>query len=330
MLQLHNSTRFAASMALFPNEAAIDTLYIMVKATFNVGKGLTLADVQIPPTPADVYWTEPGKSSIKYASDLHTGKPATDIIMLGHACVPEKKEATQFDVSLTVGQVHKTVRVFGDRQWQDGKITRPAPFRTMAMVYEKAYGGVHFANGQIADAETRNPVGRGFAGTRKPEEMNGVPLPNLEDPKQLIRDITDQPTPAVFGFCAPNWQPRASFAGTYDDAWQKTRAPYLPVDFNSRFLNMASPDLIFPGYLQGGEPVVINHMHPAGEVKFDVPQVGLIARVKVAEHEEIPEFRLETLILEPNQLQFSMVWRAAMHCDKKMLKISEIKIGTTR
>ena len=198
------------------------------------------------------------------------------------------------------------------------------------MVYEKAYGGVHVANGQLADAETRNPVGRGFAGTRKPEEMNGVPLPNLEDPKQLIRNITDQPTPAGFGFCAPNWQPRVSFAGTYDDAWQKTRAPYLPVDFNSRFLNMANPDLIFPGYLQGGEPVTITHMHPAGEVKFDVPQVGLITRVKVAEREEIPEFRLETLILEPNQLTFSLVWRAAIPCDKEILKISEIKIGTTR
>jgi len=330
MLQLQNSTRFAASMALFPNEEAIDTLYVTVKATFNVGKGLTLADEQIPPTAADVYWTEPGKSSIKYASDIHTGKPATDIIMLGHACVPEKKEATQLDVSLTVGQVHKAVRVFGDRQWQDGKITRPAPFRTMAMVYEKAYGGVHIANGQLTDVEARNPVGRGFAGTRKPEEMNGVPLPNLEDPKQLIRDITDKPTPAGFGFCAPNWLPRASFAGTYDDIWQKTRAPYLPVDFNNRFLNMANPDLIFPGYLQGGEPVSITHMHPASEVKFDVPQVGLITRVKINEREEIPEFRLETLILEPNQLQFSMVWRAAIPCDKKMLKISEIKIGTTR
>lgn len=330
MLQLHNSTRFAASMALFPNEDAIDTLYVMVKATFNVGKGLTLADEQTPPMAADVYWTEPGKSSIKYASDIHTGKPATDIIMLGHACVPEKKEATQLDVSLTVGQLHKAVRVFGDRQWQDGKITRPTPFRTMAMVYEKAYGGVHFANGQLADVDARNPVGRGFAGTRKPEEMNGVPLPNLEDPKQLIRDIADQPAPAAFGFCAPNWQPRASFAGTYDDTWRKTRAPYLPADFNSRFLNMANPDLIFPSYLQGGEPVTIAHMHPAGTVKFDVPQVGLITRVKVAEHEETAEFRLETLILEPNQLTFSMVWRAAIPCDKKMLKISEIKIGTTR
>jgi hypothetical protein len=44
----------------------------------------------------------------------------------------------------------------------------------------------------------------------------------------------------------------------------------------------------------------------------------------------MPEFNLETLLLEPNQLRFSMVWRAAMPCDKKMLKISEVKIATSR
>ena len=329
MLQLQNNTRFATGMALFPNEAAIDTLYVMVKASFNISKGLTLADEQTPPVPADVYWTEPGKSSLKYASDMHTGKPATDIIMLGHACVPEKKEATQLDVSLTVGQVNKVVRVFGDRQWQDGKITRPMPFRTMAMVYEKAFGGVHITNGEVVEDEPRNPVGRGLAGQRRANEMNGVPLPNLEDAKQLIREVNDQPAPAGFGFCAPNWQPRAGFAGTYDDTWRKTRAPYLPTDFDSRFLNMAHPDLVFPGYLQGGEPVTISHMHPGGTLKFDVPPVNLVARVKLAGREEIPAFKLETLILEPNQLKFSMVWRAAVLCDKQMLKISEIRIGTS-
>lgn len=330
MLQLQNTTRFAADMALFPDETAVDTLYVIVKASFNIGKDFTLADEQTPPVAADVYWTEPGKSSIKYASDMHIGKAATDIVMLGHACVPNGKEATQLDVSLSVGQVNKTVQVFGDRQWRDGEITRPAAFKTMAMVYEKAYGGVHFANGQVIAAETRNPVGRGFAGSRAADEMNGAPLPNIEDPKQLIRAPNDRPTPACFGFGAPNWEPRMAYAGTYDDAWQKTRAPYLPVDFDKRFLNMAHPDLIYPGFVQGGEPVTIANMHPAGTLKFDVPRVNFVAHIKIAERDRALDFQLETLILEPNQLKLSMVWRAAVPCDKEMLKISEIKIGLSR
>lgn len=331
MLQLQNHTRFAADLGLLPNEAGIDTLYLIVKASFNIaGPNFTLADEQTPPQAADVYWTEPGKSSIKYASDLHIGKPATDIVMLGHACAPDQREVTQLDVGLTVGQVSKTVRVFGDRQWQDGRMTSPTVFKTMPLVYERAYGGVQITNGQLTSAETRNPVGRGFAGTRKPEEMNGVPLPNLEDPKQLIRDIQDQPTPAAFGFCAPNWQPRASFAGTYDDAWQKTRAPYLPADFDKRFFNMAHPDLVYPGYLEGGEPVTITHMHPDGVLQFDLPRVHLIARVGVARRVEQPGFHLETLVLEPNLKKLSLVWRAALACDKKALKIGDVQIGVIR
>ena len=330
MLQLQNSTPFAATMALFPNEEAIDTLYIIVKATFNISNQLTLADEQLPPVAADVYWTDPGKSSIKYASDFHIGKPATDILMLGHACAPNKKKVSELDVSLSVGQARKTVRVFGDREWRDGRITPPAAFTSMAMVYEKAFGGIHVVNGQVADADTRNPVGRGFAGARNAEEMTGVPLPNLEDPAQLIQEPMDQPMPACFAACAPNWQPRVSFAGTYDEQWQTTRAPYLPQDFDKRFLNVAHPDLVYPGYLQGGEPIQISHMHPVGLLQFDVPRVQLLSRVMIAGSEVTPTFNLETLVLEPNQLKMSLVWRAAVMCDKKALKISDVKISLLR
>ena len=129
MPQLNNTTPFAASTALLFDEDGIDTLYIMVKATFNLGKALTLADEQTPPFATDVYWAEPGQSSIKYASDIHIGKPATDIVMLGHACAPGQQEVTVLDVELAVGAVNKTVRVFGDRHWNDGRITAPAPRR---------------------------------------------------------------------------------------------------------------------------------------------------------------------------------------------------------
>ena len=234
------------------------------------------------------------------------------------------------DVGLSVGKVSKTILVFGDRQWKEGRITSPAPFKTMAMVYEKAYGGIHVVNGQMDSAEMRNPVGRGFAGTRKPEEMNGVPLPNLEDPAQLIREHSENPPPACFGFCAPNWHPRSLLAGTYDDYWKKTRAPYLPKDFDKRSLNMAHADLVYPGFLEGDEPVQITGMHPSGTIQFDVPRVKLVTRIVIAGNEETPGFNLETLLLEPNQMTVSMVWRAALACDKKVMKIRDVKVALSR
>ncbi len=330
MLQIQNNTPFAADMNLFPNEQAVDTLYVLVRATFNIGKQWTLADKQQPPIVADEYWTEPGKSSIRYGSDCHTGKPFSDIIMLGHAYAPNNKETRQLDVGLTIGQVRKTIRVFGDRQWQNGRMTQPEAFKSMAMVYEKAFGGVHSVDGNTITAEQRNPVGRGFAGQRKAEEMNGEPLPNLEDPNNLITDINQQPTPACFAFSAPHWQPRSGYAGTYDEAWQTQRAPYLPEDFDKRFFNMAHRDLVYPGFLSGGERVEISNMHPRGTLKFALPHVRLNTVVSIAGHSVQPQFNLETLIIEPNILKLSIVWRAAVLCDKKALKIDSIKVNLTK
>lgn len=330
MLQLKNRTPFAANMALFPDEQGIDTLYVLVRATFNIGKQWTLTDKQEPPIVADEYWAEPGKSSIKYGSDFHTGKPCSDIIMLGHAYAPDNRKINQLDVSLNVGQVHKKIRVFGDRHWQNGKITPPQPFATMAMVYEKAFGGEYIVDGKTTAVEERNPVGFGFAGQRKVKDMNGVPLPNLEDPKNLITDIHQRPTPACFALGAAHWQPRSGYAGTYDDVWQTQRAPYLPEDFDQRFFCMAHPDLVYPGFLIGGELVEITNMHPCGTLIFTLPYVNLNTVVSMAGESVQPQFNLETLIIEPDGLKLGMTWRAAVQCDKKMLKISSIKINMAK
>ena len=327
MLQLHNKTPFAANIALFPNEEAIDTLYVLVRATFNIDKQWTLADEQLPLLEGDEYWGELGESSIKYASDYHIGKLASDIIVLGHAFSPDRKSVHQLDISLALGPVNKAIRVFGDRHWQDGRITPPQPFQTMAMIYEKAYGGAHIVDGKIITVEARNPVGCGYSGKYTVEEMNGVPLPNLEDPNDLINDLTDRPVPACFGVSAPHWLPRSTYAGTYDEEWQTQRAPYLPPDFDKRFFSMAHPDLVYPGFLKGGEPVEITNMHPAGTLNFNIPDVNLSTKTVIAGEPVHAGFNLETLLIEPNQLRLSMIWRAAIPCDRQALKISDVNVS---
>ena len=49
----------------------------------------------------------------------------------------------------------------------------------------------------------------------------------------------DRPAPACLAPIAEAWEPRRSFAGTYDAAWQQGRAPYLPTDLDPRFLASA-------------------------------------------------------------------------------------------
>ncbi|MCP4431526.1 MAG: DUF2169 domain-containing protein, partial [Gammaproteobacteria bacterium] len=52
MLQLNNKTPFAATMVLLPDQKGIDTLFVMVKASFNIGPNWTLLTAQIPPVEA--------------------------------------------------------------------------------------------------------------------------------------------------------------------------------------------------------------------------------------------------------------------------------------
>lgn len=330
MLQLKNHTPFAADFALFPNEQGVDTLYTMVKATFNIGPQWTLQQVQSPPQKEDVYWGDPLSSSLRFASDCHTGKASTDIIMIGSACAREQQAVQQLDASVQVGSVSKTIRVFGNRVWNQGYITAPEPFITMPLVYERAFGGKDMLGEQVRASEPRNPVGCGFVGKKSQSEMNGLPLPNLECPHQLINDLSDNPVPACFSPVAVSWQPRAGYAGTYDEVWQQTRAPYLPEDYQQKFMNSAHPELQYPGFLQGGEPVSIVGMHPIGELKFNLPVLKLLSKIHVDNKEFSSHFNLETLLLDPNQLQLSMVWRAAFPCDKKALKIKQITISMMR
>jgi hypothetical protein len=329
MLQLQNNTPFAADFALFPNEDGIDTLYVIVKASFNIGQQWSLTDLQANIIQAEEYWSDPESSSVKYPSDFHPGKLCSDVIMNGSAFAPQGKAVQQLDVSLKVGKVAKKVIVFGDRQWQGSYISQPIPFQMMPLVYERAYGGQYSVNEEVF-AQENNPVGLGFVGKRTKAEVNGLPLPNLENPDSLITSIKDQPQPACFAAIAPYWAPRSHFAGTYDEKWQKTCAPFLPEDFDKRFCNVASSGLVYPEYLQGGELVEITNMHTQGNLTFTIPHVKLNAEVSMANIVMKPKFNLETLLLEPNDLTINMVWRAAVACDKKTKKITTIKINMAR
>lgn len=314
-------------MALFPDESGIDTLYVVVKGTFALGEELTLSRAPIAPVAADTYWGEPGASSLRYASEIHLSKPGTDVVLVGQAWSPNGRRVSSLDVTLQVAHRTKAVRVFGDRSWRSGGISSPAPFDRVPLVYERAFGGVHVTEGGEVLAEERNPVGVGFAGKRKAKELQGQPLPNLEDPRQLLRGLGDSPAPAGFGFVAPSWLPRRAYAGTYDETWQKTRASYLPADFDPRYFCAAHPDLVFDRHLEGGEPVELTNGSAAGPLRFALPRCRMEVTVKVAGTPVTPPVCLETVLLEPDESRLCLTWRAAVPCDKKALKVEQVDIA---
>jgi len=326
VLQLENQTPFKATIAVLPDRSGIDTLYVIVKATVTLRPSLSLAEVQVPPTMADEYYADPAMSSLRVASDMHIGKSGTDVLLIGSAWAPGKRPVARVHVSMAVAGRQKTILVTGDRVWRDGRPSDPQPFESMPLVWERAFGGVHRRGAQVR-GEERNPVGCGFAGGRSARDMEGLAVPNLEDPGAPLQQLGQAPVPACFAPVAPSWLPRRAYVGTYDDKWQRGRAPYLPDDFDPRFFQCAAPEFAFDRYLQAGEPVQVAGVMPDGPIAFNVPDARLVVAVTVAGSANEPPVNLETLSIEPDANRAYFTWRASLPCDRKALKVEKIVVS---
>lgn len=333
MLQVDNQTPFTASLSVFPDARGVETAYAVVKATFVLGAAEpALAEPQLPLLAADVFWGDPQHSSLRAAGEFALLKPATDVLLVGRA-VAQAPGTRVADVSLRVGPVHKTVRVFGERHWEGSgsgmKPSPPQPFERVPLVWELAFGGIapEVAGQDPAQREhdPRNPVGRGIAGDQW-SKLKGQPVPSLEDPAALIRTAADWPPPACFGPVAPTWMPRRRYAGTYDAAWTRERAPYLPTDFDPRYFQLAPAGLVAPGFLQGGEPVELNGFTLGGPLRFMLPSIHLHVEFRFDGKPMPQPAQLETVLFEPDLGRFQMLWRAAQPVDKKLLKLSELRL----
>ncbi len=347
MWQLDNRTPFAAERGWVRDRDGTEIWLVAVKATFDIQDdgSTTLAKEQPPVLRLPEHHGEPGQSSIKYDADLVLTKRCTDILVVGHAYAPPGNTVTHLDCGFKVGTLQKLVRVFGDRRWSGAGMSDPQPFQRMPLAYERAYGGKD-AKSETPDQhwEWRNPVGTGFAVSSA--NAQGLALPNIEDPKALIKSWSDRPAPAGLGAIASHWQPRVGFGGTYDEQWQKTRAPLLAADLDDRFFQSAPADQQTDGFLRGGEPVVLLNLSPVdrgvgrwdgrnGRLAFSLPKIylGFDTRFYDGIREIHKKRALHTVIFEPDHIEgdacrarVSLVWHTALPCHFKVQKLERTVI----
>jgi len=333
MLQVVNHTPFTAALSVFPDPAGVETAYAVVKATFVFGaEGPELAKPQLPLLAVDVFWGDPITSSLRACGEFALLKTATDVVLSGRAVAPAP-DTRVADCSLSVGPVSRSVRVFGDRQWNKRagawRATQPQSWQRMPLRWELAFGGIAPAVGdKPPEHEPRNPVGRGLV-ARGAQPVEGQPLPNLEDPQAPLNEPHGRPAPACFAPIAPTWLPRRPYAGTYDEAWVRGRAPYLPLDFDPRYFQVAPPELTAPGFLQGGEQVTLAGFSQGGPIRFTLPQCGLELEFEFDGSPVPRPAQLETVLFEPDAGRFQMLWRAALAVDKKLLKLRQLTVRSS-
>ena len=335
MLQVRNTTPFKVRILGAADPDGVESVYVIVKATYTIKPGGVLetapAAEQLPIETVDQYRGQPQASSIKVPSDVTLIKPATDVLLLGSAHAPAGRSVVRMEVSLSVGRLQKTVAVIGDRVWDVGPLSvrasPPRPFIAMPLIWENAFGGVDAPVGaKQPTADNRNPVGRGFRASGGGKALDGAPLPNIEDPCQLIRSWKDKPVPAGFAPLAPSWEPRRSFAGTYDQAWQEGRAPFLPTDFDSRYFQLAPHGLTFPGYLKGDEPVTVCGAALRGDLSLRLPGKTVRVGFTLDNLRQEKTANLDTLVIEPDASHVLLLWRTVLSCDKKMLRVKEVSV----
>ncbi|MDA8429047.1 MAG: DUF2169 domain-containing protein [Geobacteraceae bacterium] len=328
-----NDTPFTAAPFVLTGTDGSDTLAVIVKGSWRItdAGALCLADEQVPLNLEPLYAGEPGLSSLILDPDLVPEKPGTDCVLLGHAWALRGK-VTGLDVSFAVGPVRQQARVFGERIWQKAlgaiAVSQPAPFEKIPLTWERAFGGQDASCLDPADHEycLENPVGKGFVARKSLMNLDGLPLPNIENPRDLIVTPQQRPRPIGFGMVTPHWQPRLGYAGTYDDAWRRTMSPLPPADLDPRFYSAAAPGLVSPRHLTGNEQVLIEGAARQGRLQFALPGISPKATVRRRRGEEALLLRLDTVIVEPDEARLVLVWRGALNVHGQVHDVGAVKV----
>lgn len=329
-----NSTSMQAGLTVAVDKNGRDLCVVVLKGTFlveNDGK-VRLADEQEPFVYADKHYGEPGTTSIKYECDFAPFKPMADVIINGRAFSPSGRPATELAVILELGFLKKQVKIIGDRLWEKTvtglQPSTPAPFLEMPLQFERAFGGSDHSHPdpKYQGTEMRNPVGTGFHKNPDKHVIEGTSLPNIEYFGHTLRGWSDTPPPAGFGTIGRGWQPRIGFAGTYNDKWLEEKFPFLPDDFDHHYFQSVPQDQQVP-FFQGGEQVRCTNMTTDGSFSFIVPKHELPIVYRFRDREVVVQPNLDTLLIEPDQHRFIVLWRAAIPIGRKLNALREIIVG---
>jgi hypothetical protein len=329
-LEMQNRTPFKLQPLPLKAKNGADILRIVLKGGFAIGADgkLSLAEDQPEAVMADDHYGEPGASPVRYESDVIIDKLHTDLVINGHAYAPHGMPVKEMEVALGFqGSVMKRLRVSGDRSWYRGMVgwamSRPVPFDRIPLTYDRAFGGQ-----DNEGSEPRNRAGTGFA-ARMDKRCEGMKVPNIEFPDQLITSIGDRPAPAGLGVLAKHWEPRLGHAGTYDQAWLDEQYPLLPHDFNDLFFQSVGAEQWIPTPV-GGEVIAVQGMTPEGFMRVELPPCRMGMQLVYKDHRERHQMRVETVLLEPDARRLVVTWGscADIHGDPfRLLEVTTARVG---
>lgn len=320
-MEILNDTPFPVQPIYFKVQPRQPTVTLLTKGLFVLQKDAPCwaapAPLQLPPVDA-VYHEDDIGNSLRVATELAPYKPRADCLLLGTAYTPNGSPAEALAVVFSVGEMSKTLWIYGDRYWvpkADGtvRVEGPEPFTSMPLRNEFACGGLN-------SAYNKHGVGLRDA-TRPAEAGKPLRLANIQELNVTHVDPNHDCQPAGFGPLDPDLRPRADHKGTYDEAWLYRRKPLPPLDFNFAFYNAARSDQQIAGYLRGDEPLYFENLHrehrafrsqlPGIRLRYFLIKVDAEGKASLLEATN----NLDTCMVDMEEESVTLLWRGRVPID---------------
>ena len=341
-MELINFTRMAAGFNMGLEPSGRELLVVIVKGSFRLPPPgaptghCVLHDTQVPLVMADSFTGEPGLSAPVYEIDFAPRKRQCDVLLLGQAHAPQGRPATRIEVGMHIGPWRKRLAVVGSRRWDCAhakpRATPPEAFVTQPITYDVAYGGTDLQHEDPARhaAYMANPVGMGFHKHLNKAWVDGKPLPRTEEIGRTVTDPDGDYRPMAYGPVGRGWEPRARYAGTYDEAWRDDHFPFLPPDFDDQYFQAAPANQQVPLalFMEGPQQVTLTNLTPQGSTQFTIPHLRAPVQVfpKRGGREDFTA-SLDTVVIEPELQRFTLSWRVTRPLQRGLFDIAQVLVG---
>ena len=330
-MELVNQTAVPASLSLMDLGGDVRGGIVTAKATYRFADGNTQLDTQDPfAMSLQAVTTDYG--DLPPDEPYLVGDDRFEVILLGCAHAPEP--TTEMTVSLTVGGERRELVVSGDRVWVDGMMSQAAPFTTMPLTWDRAFGGrIELEIDEGVTIEIADPInrdGRGFdadgearrhADYLKPPA--GFPryeytrlVPNLEHATARITRPDDRPRPAC-------WATRPTISGLrashmLDMLPDEMMTPAQAGSVHNMISALRSAvDEWLIAAPEPGSDIILQGLTPAGDVTFPFPPLRVSVDYSMAGRRGSLPLRATRLVLLPEEARMIIVLRAMFRVDYK-------------
>jgi len=302
-MELLNETPFPAVLirGIIDEEQMFGSLVARITYALQPGGHCTIADEQVwevSPGP----WKGPAGDM---PGDELFYRGGVDVFVFGSARAPQGRPVTQLDVGVEIGpRFRYRLNVFGDRFWDRrlGQLTQtpPMPFHEIPLSLSHAFGGADEWD-ELAVPFPDNPEGKGFC--LDADSALGKPLPNIENPLQLVRSWSDRPEPVGMGVPPYPFGPRLQRSVEFD------ASTGMLSRLDPTFFNHAFPSMVAPKGIEPGDRVDVWGTRFEGDLTFILPQTLLQVELEIGERCLSVQPPIDQIGIEPDQMRCFVTYR---------------------